>query len=235
MRRAVFAWLAAGLAAAVYFAFLLTHNLLALELHEAVLRLLPLILLAVPALLFENKGRVRWSLPCGVVALVALVGCVEAMAVNGKLVELMHLDSLVTASRQPYLAFTVGGLFLLGAMFVMERTRSLTMHAGARLLRVLVPVQLVLSLHANAVRNGALRDLLLYVAVAGALLVLGRVRSRHTFFLAGLSGLVLAAYLVVALGLASIVGFALTLAVGGLTATFGIYVQSVRSRREGPM
>ncbi|MFQ5845526.1 MAG: hypothetical protein ACE5JG_11125, partial [Planctomycetota bacterium] len=82
VRRAVFAWMAALLATATYVTFLTTQNLLGLELHRAALRLLPLVLLAGPALLCEGRGRVRWALPFHLVALVALVGCVDAMAVG---------------------------------------------------------------------------------------------------------------------------------------------------------
>ncbi|MFQ5845527.1 MAG: hypothetical protein ACE5JG_11130 [Planctomycetota bacterium] len=143
------------------------------------------------------------------------------------------MDSVVSATREPYWGFTLSGLLLLGVMFFMERARSLALHTGGRLLRVVVALHLIASLYASAAHNGTWGDVTVFLAVAGGLLVLGRWRSHQVFFIAGLAGLVLGCYLVLDLGLVGAVGFPVVLAIGGLLATLGTYARLHKGRPAG--
>jgi len=220
-RRTFFAWTTAIFAAAAYTGFLLTHNLLSMPPHKMALWLSPLVLLAAPGLLCESQGRVRWAVPFHVVAILALVGCVDAMALHGQLFHMVRLDQLLAASRLPYLGFAFSGLLLLAVTFGLERTSSLDLRDGARYLRAVASIHLLAGLYANAAANGAWRDVLAYMGAVGLLLVLGR--RRRALALMGLLGLAVGCYLVLDLGLAGTAVFTLVLAVGGLLATFATY------------
>ncbi|MHC4340686.1 MAG: hypothetical protein ACYSX0_10815, partial [Planctomycetota bacterium] len=231
VRRALFAGMTALLVAATYTAFLLWQNLLGLELHHAALRLLPLVVMVLPARLFEYRGRARCVLPFDLVAIVTLVACLDAIAAGGQVFRMLGIDHVVSTTRQPYLGFTLVGLFLLVLVFFMELARSSVLNTGARVLSVLAAVHIVVSLYADAAHHGAWGDLLAYFGVTAGLLILCRWRCRRAFFVVGMAGLVSGCYLFLSLGLVSPVGLTVGLAGGGLVAAIGLYAY-LQKRRE---
>ncbi|MHC4931699.1 MAG: hypothetical protein ACYTGV_05860 [Planctomycetota bacterium] len=230
VRRALFAAMTALLVAAAYVAFLLWQNLLGLEMHHAALRLLPLVVMVLPARLFEYRGRARCVLPFDLIAIVALVACLDAMAVGGEVFRMLGVDHVVAATRQPYLGFTLVGLFLLALVFLMELARSSVLNTGARLLSVLAAVHIVASLYAGAAHHGAWGDLLAYFGVTAGLLLLCRWHCRRAFFVVGMAGLISGCYLFLSLGLVSPVGLTVGFAGGGLVAAIGLYAYLQKSR-----
>jgi hypothetical protein len=208
----------------------LWQNLLGLELHHAALRLLPLVVMGLPARLFEYRGRARCVLPFDLIGIVALVACLDAMAVGGEVFRMLGIDHLVAATRQPYLGFTLVGLFLLVLVFLMELARSSVLNTGARLLSVLAAVHIVASLYAGAAHHGAWGDLLAYLGVTAGLLLLCRWHCRRAFFVVGMAGLVSGCYLFLNLGLVSPVGLTVGFAGGGLVAAIGLYAYLQKSR-----
>ncbi|MHC4491582.1 MAG: hypothetical protein ACYTDU_08165, partial [Planctomycetota bacterium] len=114
VRQAVFAWTTAFLTALTYCAVLLTQNALDLEPQEAALRLLPLLALAIPALVCEAMGKVRWAKPFNLVALVTLVVGLDVLA--GGL--LAPLAGVLGEARLEYLGFTAVGVVLMAFIVV---------------------------------------------------------------------------------------------------------------------
>ncbi|MHC4338612.1 MAG: serine/threonine-protein kinase [Planctomycetota bacterium] len=224
MRRPIFAWTTAALVAVTYFCGLLNRNLLGLETEQAALLLLPLLLLSVPALLFEAGGRVRWSAPFQLVALIALVGGLDLMAAEGRVFRLVGLDAVAASERAEHLAFASVGLVLCALMLVLERAGSMDLRRGARLLQLLVPVHLVPALYFNAAASGRSPDLEAYFATLLLLLLLASGRVRVWLLGGALAGMALGAHLVLDLGLVATDQFTIGLAIGGVVLAFAAYI-----------
>jgi len=222
LRRGLFAWVTAILAAATYGALVLVLGVKDLVAHEIALRFLPLVLLAVPGLLLESQGKVRWAMPFHLVALAALVSSLDVMALRGGLLNLLGLGTVAGVARVPYLGFAAAGLVLAVLSLALERARSFDLRRGARFLQLLAAIHLVGGLGWSAAVNGAGRDVVALGAASALLLVLGRF-GRRPLLVAGGLGLVLALCLAAIGGAAAPASFALALSGAGLLGSLGIY------------
>ena len=77
-----FAWTTAALAAASYLSFLLLFDWLDAKARNQALWCLPLATVELLAFVLERKGRVRWTLPFHLVAMLALVGSLDVIALQ---------------------------------------------------------------------------------------------------------------------------------------------------------
>ncbi len=222
LRRGLFAWVTAVLVAAAYGALVLVLGVKDLAAHEIALRFLPLVLLAVPGLLLESQGKVRWAMPFHLVALAALVGSLDMMALKGGLLEVLGLGTVAGPVRLPYLGFAAAGLVLAALSLALERARSFDLRRAARLLQLLAAVHLVGALGWSAAVNGAGRDVVALGAASALLLVLGRFH-RRPLLVAGGAGFVLSLCLAATSGAAAPGSFALALSGAGLLGALGIY------------
>lgn len=229
IKQTVFAWTTAFLTALTYCAVLLTQNALDLEPQQAALRLLPLLALAIPALACEAMGKVRWAQPFNLVALVTLVVGLDVLA-SGLLAP---LAGFLGEARLEYLGFTAVGIVLMAFLMVMERTQSLGLRRGARLLEPLAVLHLVASLHLNAAKNGNWADVTFFVGVALILLVVAPWRGRLWYLAGGLASLALAATTVLRQGLVDPTFFTLSVALAGLAIAVGSFTLKRRAAR-GP-
>ncbi len=221
-RRGLFAWATAALAAAAYGALVLVLGAQDLASHEIALRFLPLVLLAVPGLLLESQGKVRWAMPFHLVALTALLCAVDVMALTGGLLEVLGLGTVAGPARMPYLGFAAAGLLLAVLSLALERARSFDLRRGARVLQLVAAFHLVAALGWSAMVNRAGRDLIALGAASALLLVLGRFHRRPLLVAGGL-GFVLTLGLTVTSGAAAPGSFALALSGAGLLGALGIY------------
>jgi hypothetical protein len=222
LRRGLFAWVTAALAAAAYGSFVLVLGIADLAAHELALRFLPLVLLAIAGLVLESQGKVRWAMPFHLVAIAALVLPLDVMAKKGGLLELLGLGTVAGAARLPYLGFAAAGLLLAILSLAFERARSFDLRRGARFLQLLAAVHLVGALGWSAAVNGAGRDVLALGAAAGLLVVLGRFH-RRPLLVAGVLGFVLSLGLTATKGIVAPGSFALALSGAGLLGSLGIY------------
>jgi len=222
LKRGLFAWVTAALAAAAYGALVLVLGVQGLAAHEIALRFLPLVLLAIPGLLLESQGKVRWAMPFHLVALAALLGALDVMALKGGLLDVLGLGSVAGAARRPYLGFAAAGLLFAVLSLALERARSFDLRRGARVLQLFAAFHLVGALGWSARVNGAGRDLAALGVASMLLLVLGRFH-RRPLLLAGGLGFVLTLGLAVTSGFAAPGSFALALSGAGLLGALGIY------------
>jgi hypothetical protein len=227
VRQTVFAWTTAFLTALAYCAVLLTQNALELEAQQAALRLLPLLALAIPALVCEAMGKVRWAQPFNLVALVTLVVGLDVLA--GGL--LAPMAGVLGDARVEYLGFTAVGVVLMAFLVVMERTQSLGLRRGARLLEPLAVLHLVASLHLNALKLGNWADVTMFAGVALILLVVAPWRQRVWYLAGGLAGLALCATTVLQRGMVDPTVFTLSVALTGLAIAVGSFTLKRRAAR----
>jgi hypothetical protein len=221
-RRGLFAWVTAPLAAAAYGAFVLVLGIQDLAAHEVAMRFLPLVLLTVPGLLLESQGKVRWAMPFHLVALAALLGVLDVMALKGGLLEVLGLGTVAGPARLPFLGFAAAGLVLAVLSLALERARSFDLRRAARVLQLFAAIHLVGALGWSAAANGAGRDIVALAGASGLLLVLGRYH-RRPLLLAGGLGFVLSLCLAAITGAAAPGSFALAVSGAGLLGALGIY------------
>jgi hypothetical protein len=222
LKRGLFAWVTAALAASAYGAMVLVLGVSDLRAHEIALRFLPLVLLAVPGLLLESQGKVRWAMPFHLVALAALLGSLDVMALKGGLLEVLGLGTVAGPARLPYLGFAAAGLVLAVLSLALERARSFDLRRAARLLQLVAAFHLVGALGWSAAVNGAGRDIVALGGASALLLVLGRFH-RRPLLVAGGAGFVLALGLVAVTGAVAAGSFALALSGAGLLGALGIH------------
>jgi hypothetical protein len=189
------------------------------------------------ALVLERKGRVRWTLPFHLVALLTVVLGLDVIALNGPTLQMLGVDG----ARWPYFdhdrlnAFSIvlNGLFFLALMLITERAASLDLRRASKLLEVLAIVHTLSALfinalaHRNAPHVGA--DVGLYLGAAGLCLVLAPFRSRWRLLVGGLAGCGLGSYLLVDLGIVNRKAFIISLGFAGLLIALGTFV--IVSRR----
>jgi serine/threonine protein kinase len=226
-----FAWTTATLATASYVSLLLCFNWLDKKPEIQALWCLPLAAMEPVALALERKGRVRWTLPFHLVALLALVVGLDIIALNGPTLKMLGVDG----ARWPYFdrqrldAFSIAlnGLFYLGLMLLTERSASLDLRRASKPLEVLAIVHTLGALFLNAMghRNDAhVRvDVWLYLAAAGLFMVLAPFRSRWRLLVGGLAGFGLGSYLLVELGIVDRKPFIIGLGFAGLLAALGTF------------
>jgi serine/threonine protein kinase len=234
-----FAWTTATLASASYLSLLLCLNWLEKKPEIQALWCLPLAAMEPVALALERKGRVRWTLPFHLVALLALVVGLDVIALNGPTLKLLGVDG----ARWPYFdsqrlhAFSVAlnGLLFLGLMLFTERSASLDLRRASKLLEALAIVHTLSALFVNAMghRSDAhVRvDVWLYLAAALLFMVLAPFRSRWRLLVGGLAGCALGSYLLVELGIVDRKPFIIGLGFAGLLAALGTFAY-VRRRAQ---
>jgi serine/threonine protein kinase len=236
-----FAWTTAMLATTSYLSLLLLFNWLEKEPESQALWCLPLMAMEPVALRFERSGRVRWTTPFHLVALIALVAGLDVIAMNGPTLEMLGVD----AARWPYfdherqvaLSVVMNGLLFLALMLTTERSASLDLRRASKLLEVLAILHVLSALFVNAMnhRNDALVrvDVWLYLSAAVLLAVLAPFRSRWRLLVGGLAGCGLGSYLLVDLGLVARKPFIVGLGFAGLLVALGTFVYVRRKSRPG--
>jgi len=237
-----FAWTTATLATASYVSLLLCFNWLDQKPETKALWCLPLAVMETVALVLERKGRVRWTMPFHLVALLAVVLGLDVIALNGPTLKMLG----VTAERWPYfdherqqaLSFVLNGMFFLALMLATERSASLDLRRASKLLEILAIVHTLSALFVNAMghRNDAhVRvDAALYVGAALLFAILAPFRSRWRLLVGGLAGCGLGSYLLVDLGLVARKPFIIGLGFAGLLVALGTFVyvrRGLRARR----
>ena len=234
-----FAWTTATLSAASYVSLLLLFNWLEQEPQTKALWCLPLAAMEPVALLLERNGRVRWTMPFHVVALLALVGGLDVIAFNGPTLKMMGVDSV----SWPYfdhdrlIAFSIvmNGLVFLALMLITEKSASLDLRRTSKLLEVLAILHTLSALFINAINHRAdahVRvDVWLYLGAATVFLVLAPFRSRWRLLVGGLAGCGLGCYLLVDLGLVARKPFIIGLGFAGLLVALSTFAYVRRNSR----
>jgi hypothetical protein len=234
-----FAWTTAALAAAGYVSLLLCCNWLDQKPEIQALWCLPLTALEPVALALERRGRVRWTPPFHLVALLALVLGLDVIALNGPTLKLLGVDG----ARWPYFdhqrleSFSVvlNGLLFLGLMLLTERAASLDLRRAAKLLEVLAIVHTLSALFVNAMghRNDVhvAADVWLYLGAAALFMVLAPFHSRWRLLAGGLAGGGLGSYLLVDLGIVHRKPFIIGLGLAGLVVALGTFAYARRQAR----
>lgn len=234
-----FAWTTAVLGVASYLGLLLVFNWLDQRLEIQALWCLPLALAEPFALWLERRGWVRWTLPFHLIALTALVGALDVMALQGPTLEMMGLRpglwSYFDHDRLVAFSLVLNGACFLGLMLLAERSSSLDLRRASKLLEVLALVHMLSALYLNALGHRdqpfVRADVWLYLVFALAFTVLAPLRSRWRLLVGGLVGLGLGSYLLVDLQLVARKPFILSLgSVGVLVALAAFFYVRRRSR-----
>lgn len=138
LRMTGFAWTTATMATLSYLALLLQFNWLDLDAEFQALTCLPLVGFEAVALALERRGRVRWTRPFHLVALLALVVGLDVMAFQGSTLEMIGFapapGRYLDETRLQALSLTLNGMLFLGLMLLTERSLSLDLavEPGAR-------------------------------------------------------------------------------------------------------
>ncbi len=234
-----FAWTTAALAACSYLSFLLLFNWLEQKPEIKALWCLPLVAMESAALVLERKGRVRWTLPFHLAALVALVACLDIIAFNGPTLHMLGVGAerwpYFDEDRQKALSVVMNGLLFLALMLWTEKSNSLDLRRASRLLEFLALVHVLTALFVNAElhRDKPLVpiDVSLYLCAAVLFLLLAPFRSRWRMLVGGLAGCGLGSYLLVDLKLVARKPFVIGLGVAGLLVAFGTFAFMQRRQR----
>lgn len=198
IRSTALAWTTATLLVATWFCFLFTLGFLDREAEIQALWCLPLLLLILPALYLERLRRVRWALPYHLVALLTLVIAPDVIAESGTTLQMLGILPGLDESRSEGYSFALNGLLLLLLMALFERTASLDLRRGARILEILAPLHLLGSLYGLAVRNEAPGiDVAIYLGGVLFFLLIGPWRNHRRLLLAGMLGLALGSHLLI--------------------------------------
>jgi hypothetical protein len=231
MKMTGFAWTTATLAATSYVSLLLLFNWLNQKPETQALWCLPLAAMEPIALALERKGRVRWTTPFHLIAMLAVVIGLDVIALNGPTLKMLGVDS----ARWPYFdsyrldAFSIvlNGLLFLVLMLVTERSKSLDLRRASKLLEILAIIHTLSALFANALdhRGDAYvrADVWLYLTAAAAFMVLAPFRSRWRLLVGGLAGCGLGSYLLVDLNLVDRKQFIIGLGFIGLLVALGTH------------
>ncbi len=236
-----FAWTTATLAAASYVGLLLCFNWLDKKPEIQALWCLPLAAMEPVALALERKGRVHWTLPFHLLALLALVAGLDVIALNGPTLKMLGVDGARWAyfddQRLHAFSIALNGLFFLLLMLLTERAASLDLRRASKLLEVLAIVHTLSALFVNAMghRNEVhVRvDVWFYLAAAGLFLVLAPFRSRWRLLVGGLAGCGLGSYLLVDLGIVDRKPFIIGLGFAGLLVALGTFAYVQRRSQTG--
>jgi serine/threonine-protein kinase len=234
-----FAWTSAILGALSYVSLLQLFNWLDQKPEIQALWCLPLVALEPVALWLERRGRVRWTLPFHLVAMLTLVVGLDVIALNGPTLKMLGVNagrwSYFDAQRLESCSIVLNGIVFLGLMLLTERAASLDLRRASKLLEVLAIVHTLTALFANAMshRNDAhvRADVWLYLAATGLFMVLAPFRSRWRLLVGGLAGCGLGSYLLVELGIVNRQSFIVGLGFTGLVAALGTYAY-VRRREQ---
>ena len=236
-----FAWTTATLAATTYVSALLPFNWLQQKPEIQALWCLPLVAMQSVALVFERLGRVRWTMPFHVVALVALVGGLDVIALNGPALQMLgirpDLWPYFDHERQQAFSVLLNGMIFLALMLLTERSASLDLRRTAKLLEILAILHTLSPLFVNAMdhRGDAQvrTDVALYLGAALLFAALAAIRSRWRLLVGGLAGCGLGSYLLVDLGLVARKPFIIGLGLTGLIVALGAFVYVRHGPRAG--
>lgn len=232
MKMTGFAWTTATLGATSYVSLLLLFNWLDKKPEIQALWCLPLAAMEPIALALERKGRVRWTAPFHLVALLAFVVGLDVIALQGPTLKMLGVDG----ARWPYfdkdrldaLSIVLNGLLFLTLMLATERSKSLDLRRASKLLEILAIVHTLSALFANAMdhRNDphVRVDVWLYLVAAAVLMILAPFRSRWRLLVGGLAGCGLGSYLLVDLHLVDRKPFIIALGFMGLIVALGTFV-----------
>lgn len=236
-----FAWTTAVLVAASYLSLLLCFNWLDQKPEIQALWCLPLITMETAAWMLERKGRVRWTMPFHLVALLTLVAGLDLIALNGPTLKMLGVDDghwpYFDHQRQVVFSIVLNGLLFLGLMLWTERAPSLDWRRASKFLEMLAIVHILSALFVNALdhRNdphvGV--DVWLYLGAAGLFTVLAPFRSRWRLLVGGLAGCGLGSYLLVDLGIVNRDTFVVSLGFAGLLLALGSYAYVRRRSQSG--
>jgi hypothetical protein len=239
LRMTGFAWTTAALGTCGYLSLLLLFNWLEQKPEIKALWCLPLVAAEGVALALERRGRVRWTLPFHLVALLAFAGGLDVIALNGPTLEMLGVNagrwSYFDHDRLQAFSFVLNGALFLVLMLVTEKSASLDLRRASKLLEVLSILHILSALFGNALdHRGAAcvrADVWVYLSFAVLFVVLAAFRSRWRMLVGGLVGCGLGSYLLVDLGLVARQPFIIGLGVSGLLVALGtfVYVQ----RRQG--
>jgi serine/threonine-protein kinase len=234
-----FAWTSAILGALSYVSLLLLFNWLDRKPEIQALWCLPLVALEPVALALERRGRVRWTLPFHLLALVTLVVGLDVIALNGPTLKMLGLGvahrAFFDEPRLKAFSIVLNGFLFLGLMLLTERAASLDLRRASKLLEVLAIVHTLSALFANAMNHRdeahVRADVWIYLAVAAAFTVLAPFRSRWRLLVGGLAGCGLGSYLLVELGIVDRTTFVVGLGFAGLVVALGTFAY-VRRREQ---
>jgi len=237
-----FAWTTALLAVASYLSLLLLFNWLEQKPEIQALWCLPLVSMESVALALERRGRVRWTMPFHVVALLSLVVGLDVIAMNGPTLKMLGVSEArwvyFDPERQQALSFVLNGLWFLALMLITERAKSLDLRRASKWLEVLAILHVISALFVNAMEhrgNSLVRvDLWLYLAAAFSFAILAPFRSRWRMLVGGLVGCGLGCYLLVDLELVARGPFIIGLGFAGLLVALSAFAYvrwGQRSRR----
>jgi hypothetical protein len=194
------------------------------------------------ALLLERNGRVRWTLAFHLVALVVLVGGLDVIAVCGTTLEMLG----VTNATSPYfdharlqtLSLVMNGLLFLMLMLLTEKSGSLDLRRGSRVMEILAILHILSPLFIDAEAHRAEAyvrlDVWLYLGAALLFMFLAPFRSRWRLLVGGLLGCGLGSYLLVHLGLVARQPFIVGLGWTGLLVALGTFAYVRRGQQSQP-
>jgi hypothetical protein len=237
-----FAWTTAALTTSSFFSFLLLFNWLKQKPEIQALWCLPLVAMEAWGLFLERKGRVRWTLPFHLVALVTLVVGLDIIASNGPTLKMLGVDSTRWAyfdsDRLTALSFVLNGLLFLVLMLLAERAKSLDLRRSSKLLEVLAIVHIESALFVNALshRNAphVRTDVGLYLGATALFMILAPFRSRWRLLVGGLAGCGLGSYLLVDLSLVQRKPFIIALGFLSLAFALGTFAYFRHKSRAAP-
>lgn len=227
-----FAWTTATLATASYLSLLLTFNWLEQKPEFQALWCLPLALMEGVALVLERAGRVRWTKPFHLLAMVAVVVGLDVVAGCGPTLKMLGVTaerwSFFDSGRQIAFSLVLNGLVFLALMLLGERSASLDLRRASKWLEMLALLHIISALFANAMNHvnapWVRYDVALYLAAALCFTVLAPLRSRWRMLVGGLVGCGLGSYLLVKLNLVARTPFIIGLGLLGLVVALGAFI-----------
>jgi hypothetical protein len=244
-----FAWTTAILSVSSYLSWLLLCNVWAQKPEIMALWCLPLVATETAGLLLERNGRVRWTLPFHLVALLALVGCLDIMALEGPTLKMLapglvhgpffNEQGDLALSRLKAFSLVMNGLLFLCLTLSTEKSDSLDLRRAGKAMEFLALIHILTALFINAELHGkdplVRIDVALYLCAAVLFLVLAPMRSRWRMLVGGLAGCGLGSYLVVDLNLVARKPFVIGLGLTGLFVGIGTFAfMQRRQRLDGP-
>jgi serine/threonine-protein kinase len=241
LRMTGFAWTTSALGVAVYLSFLMIFNWLDQKTEIQALWCLPLILLEPFALWLERLGRVRWTLPFHLVAILALISCLDLIAGNGPTLRMLGLapatSSYFNHDRLVAFSFAMNGVLFLALMLAAERSSSLDLRRASKLMEVLAIVHVLSALFVNALNHRSdplVRiDVWVYLTLAAGFMIIAPFRSRWRLLVGGLAGIGLGSYLLVDLGIVARKPFIIGLGFAGVLIALGTFIYVQRNARAG--
>lgn len=207
LQMTAFAWTTTVLITVSYFSLLLVYNYLdwANDGWKSV-AFLPLVTLLPFGLQLERRGRVRWALPFHLLVLVVAVLSLDVLAHVGGPLELIEP---VDDRHLTYFAFAINGVLFIATMWICERSSSLDLRRGARILEWIAPFHILGGLFFYATDTARIivnpepeqgvfygldpigwRAIALYLGAVAATLALASWGWRSRFLFGGLAGIV---------------------------------------------